>query len=211
MAEVLNVSKRETRGTSRARRLRASGVIPAVLYGHGQESLSLSVPADEIQSVIRHGSHIVDLKGAVSESALIREVQWDPFGMNVLHIDLTRVKAGELVELTVPVELRGDAPGVKQGGIVKQQLHKIDISCPVTSVPDKLVVSVNELGLSESITAAQLELPEGGKLVTDPDAVVVQCEEAAPEVEVEEAAPGEAAEPEVIGRKEESEEGEGDS
>ena len=208
MAEVLNVSVRETRGTSRARRMRAAGAIPAVLYGHGQDTISLSVPSDEIETVVRHGSHIVNLQGAVVETALVRDVQWDAFGIDVLHVDLTRVKAGEAVELTVPIELRGDAPGVKAGGIVKHLLHEVEISCPVSVVPDKLVVNINDLELDGSIAASDLELPEGAKLMVDDETLVVQCEEAAPELE-EEALPTEGAEPEVIGRKEE--EGEGES
>jgi large subunit ribosomal protein L25 len=92
MAEVLSVKVRESRGTSRARRQRAAGQIPAILYGHGQESVSLSVPTEQVLGVVRHGGHIVQLEGDVSDTALVRAVQWDPFGVDVLHIDLARVR-----------------------------------------------------------------------------------------------------------------------
>lgn len=209
MAEVLHVSLREGRGTRYARKLRAEGKIPAVLYGHGKATVSISVPAEELETAIRHGSHLVDLQGEVTQSALIRDVQWDPFGVDVLHIDLTRVDAGETVEVTVPVELRGEAPGAREGGIVNHMLHEVTLECPVSSLVDKIVVNVNGLHLGQAILVSQLTLPEGARVEEDPEEVVVQCVEVAA-AEEEAAAPGEAAEPELIGRKPEAEEEEGD-
>ncbi|MEQ8789588.1 MAG: 50S ribosomal protein L25 [Pirellulaceae bacterium] len=207
MAEVLNVSLREEFGTNRARKLRNAGKVPAVVYGHGEATVSIAVPAEQIEAAIRHGSHLVELQGAVTQSALISDVQWDPFGVDVLHIDFTRVVAGESVEVTVPVELRGDAPGAREGGIINHVLHEITMDCPVSKIVDKIEVNVNSLHLNDVVTAGQLELPEGAKLMDDADAVVVQCVEPIG-VEDEEAGAGEAAEPEVIGRKAEEEEGE---
>ena len=91
MAETLNVKVRETRGKRNARRERRTGTIPAILYGHGEANHSLLIAADEMASVVRHGGRIVELKGAVNEKALIRALQWDTFGIEVLHVDLTRV------------------------------------------------------------------------------------------------------------------------
>jgi large subunit ribosomal protein L25 len=200
MAEVLNVKIRESRGTSRARRQRAAGQIPAILYGHGKESVSLTVPTEEVVAVVRHGGHLVQLAGDVSDTALVRDVQWDPFGVDVLHIDLARVEAGEKVRLNLAIELKGQAKGTREGGIVSHVRHEVQIDCPVTNIPDKLHVNVNHLALGESITAGQIELPEGASLVTDPELVVVQC--VSPMLEPEPvAAPGEAIEPELIGRK----------
>lgn len=200
MAEVLNVKIRETRGTSRARRQRAAGQIPAILYGHGKESVSLSVPQEQIVAVVRHGGHLVQLAGDVSDTALLRDVQWDTFGVDVLHIDLARVEAGEKVRLSMTVELKGQAKGIKEGGVVVHVRHEVQIDCPVVSIPDKLLVNVNNLALGETITAGQIELPEGASMVTDPEAIVVQC--VSPMVEAELEAPtAESIEPEVIGRK----------
>lgn len=207
MAEVLNVTARESRGTSNARRMRKAGATPAILYGHGGKSVSLSVPTDEIEAVIRHGSHVVDLEGAEKGSALLKDVQWDAFGIEVLHLDLTRVKAGESVEVTVTLELRGEAPGTKEGGVVQHSVHELNIDCPVMALPDKLEVNINSLAMNASITASEIGLPEGAKLLTDPEAVIVQCIEPTPEVDEEEAGIAGEAEPEVIGgRKEEDEE-----
>jgi large subunit ribosomal protein L25 len=200
MAEALNVEVRELRGKRNARRLRRDGQVPLILYGHGKENVCLRTPEHDLAAVIRHGARVVDLKGAVKESAFIREVQWDTYGIEILHADLTRVKAGETVETPVQIELRGEAPGVKAGGVVQALVHEVMIDCPFDSLPEKLTVNVNELELDAAITAAVLDLPEGAKLVTPADTVIVQCVPAAVEEEEEEGVVA-PVEPEVIGRK----------
>lgn len=207
MAEVLNVQIRHTRGKHRARQLRKEGIVPAVLYGHGKETVALSVPAEALDTAIRHGSHVVKLVGEVQEQALLRELQWDTWGANVVHVDFARVSAHEKVEIEVEVELRGEAPGHKEGGTVDQLLHRVLLECRATAIPEKVEVNINELNLGESITAGELELPEAAELLTESDAVVVQCVERALEPEEAEGE-GEEAEPEIIGRKKEEEEGE---
>ncbi len=206
MAEALNVTKRESRGKRNAKRQRQAGSIPAILYGHGEANESLSVVADEIAAVLRHGGRVVELKGAVNEKAFIRELQWDVYGTDVLHVDLARVSEHERVEVRVAVELRGEAPGVKEGGAVEHIVHEIEIECEAIAIPEKIDVSIRELKLGGAITAGQVTLPGGAKLVSDPDDVIVHCvvhrEEAVAE------AGGEAAEPEVIGRKAEGDEAE---
>jgi large subunit ribosomal protein L25 len=181
---------------------------PAVLYGHGEQTVSLSIPTDEISALLRHGGRVVELQGAASGNALVRDVQWDAFGARVLHLDLARVSRGETVETMIPVELRGDAPGTHEGGLLQHFLHELRIKCPVAALPERLRVNVNHLELGGQITVAELELPEGVQVLADPTAVVVQCSAVAAEVEVE--AVVEAAEPEVIGRRESAEEEAGD-
>jgi len=207
MAEALNVKVRKSRGKREARRLRRSGAIPAVLYGHKEESVSLTIVADEIASVLRHGGRVVELKGPLSEKALIRELQWDVYGTGVIHVDLARVSEHERIEVKVPVELRGQAPGVKEGGIVELLVHEIEVECEALSIPDKLEVKVNDLHLGGELRAGALALPAGMKLLSDPELVLVHCVEP---VKEEEAGMGEGvpAEPEIIGRKAEDEESE---
>ena len=129
MSETLQVTRRETRGKRNARRQRAAGAIPAILYGHGEESISLTLKATEINAAIRHGSRVVDLAGDVADQVLIREVQWDTFGTDVLHVDLTRVAADETITVNVPMELRGVAPGTKEGGVVEHLVNEVEIDC----------------------------------------------------------------------------------
>jgi len=200
MAEEINVQLRETRGKRDSRRLRAAGTIPAVLYGHGEQTVSLSVPAHQIKAAVRHGSRLVLLSGAVDQQAFIRELQWDTWGMNVLHVDFTRISAHERVEVQVAVELRGEAPGLKEGGVVEQLVHDIELECEAGDVPEKLEVNVNHLSLNGLITTGELELPGTAKVLCPLDTVVVQCVEPAA-VPEEEVAVAEEVEPEVIGRK----------
>lgn len=202
MAELLQVELRQTRGKRDARRNRRAGKLPAVLYGHGQETVSLLVSSERFVAAVRHGARLVKLSGAVEDQAFIREIQWDTWGLHALHVDFTRVSEHEKVEVQVTVELRGEAPGVKAGGVVKQQVHVLEIECEATAIPEKLYVNINHLELEQAITIAQLELPPGIVVLAEPETVVVECAEP---VEIEEEAPAAAAEaePEVIGRKKE--------
>jgi len=207
MAEELNVKIREQCGKRRVRRMRAAGEVPAVLYGHGKENKVLAILNDEFSTAIRRGARVVDLKGELDEQALIRDVQWDTFGTHVLHVDFCRVEAGESVETSVAVTLRGEAPGIKAGGIVDQVVHEVPILCPVGSIPDKLEVSLRGLELAGTITAADLTLPEGAELRVPEKTVLVSCVARGVDVdEEEEEAAAAPVEPEVIGRKAEEEE-----
>jgi large subunit ribosomal protein L25 len=206
MAEQIPTVARTKGGKHSNRRLRYSGQTPAILYGHGQENVCLSIPSEAIAAALRHGSRLVSLTGVVNESAFIRELQWDTYGTHVLHVDFTRISVDELVKVHLTVELRGQAPGVTEGGVVEQLIHELQIECPAGSIPEKLFVSVNHLKLNDTITIAQLELPAKAKLFGDPEAIVVQCVVPVEKPE-DEAAEGAAAEPEVIGAKKEEEEG----
>ncbi len=213
MAETVELmgDQRKGFGTHVARKLRADGRIPAVLYGHKQETVSLTLGAEELMHAIRHGQRFVDLKiDGHSESALIAEVQWDHLGKEVLHVDFKRVSRDERIKITVPVELRGISPGVTGGGVLDQPLHVLHIECLPTAVPESIRVPINELQQGAAIHVRELHLPEGVIVLDDPEAIVVHVR--APVVEAEAAAaPGAATsvEPEVIGRKA-AEEGEGE-
>jgi len=214
MDETLEVKNRDTRGTKNARRQRDKGVLPAILYGHGQDSVSLSVSAHQVDTVLRHGAKLVELTGDVKDSALISEVQWDTFGQDVLHLDLIRVSADERIEVEVPVETRGIAPGTQEGGIVEILHHEVMIACRANQIPEHIEVNINDLKLDETITADQLELPEGAEVITSGEQevhemVVVQCVLPPEEPDEEEAEPA-AAEPELVGRDEEGEGEEGE-
>lgn len=206
MSDVLNVKKRERQGKKATRRLRSTGVIPAVLYGHKEANVNLAVSGSELAPVLRHGGRLVELRGEVTEKALIRELQWDVYGTHVLHVDFARVSEHEKVHLTVPVEVRGDAAGVKEGGIVEQPIHEVEIECPASAIPEKIVVRITDLRLNQSLTIADIVPPDQVRILDDPELVVVTCHP--PVAEVEEAAKEGGVEPEVIGRvaKEEGEE-----
>lgn len=209
MTEGLNAKIRQQIGSNAVKEVRKAGWIPAVLYGHGRDNVSLSIAGDELSTAIRQGEKMVNLEGDVNESALISDVQWDTFGIDVLHVDLTRVSASEMVQVAVQLELRGEAPGTKEGGLIDQMAHEIRIECPASAIPKSIELSINSLGLGEALKVDDLELPEGARLLSSPDVVVVQCN-APVEVAEEEEEPA-AVEPEVIGRKDEDEGTEGGS
>ena len=192
MAENLNVKRREKLGGGNNRRLRQTGNVPAVLYGHGEASIALTIESTAIMNVIRHGHKLVRLQGDVSEGAFIKAVQWDTYGKGVVHIDLLRVSDTEKVTTTVAVELKGTAVGLSEGGIIEFVLHELEIECPAAAVPEKLIVNINDLHLGKAIHAKEVSLPEGAKVLDDPDLVVVHC--IAPHA-VEETAAGPVAEP----------------
>ncbi|MCL4204681.1 MAG: 50S ribosomal protein L25 [Pirellulaceae bacterium] len=206
MAEVLQVKIRDEAGSNAVKRVRRAGNVPAVLYGHREANVRLSVPSDQLHAAIRHGAKMVELQGDISDTALIREVQWDALGHSVLHIDLTRVSATEKVRVTIPVELRGEAPGVRQGGMIEHMVHEVEIECPAASLPERIDVNINALQVGDAIKLGDLRLPDGVVLLGDSDEMVVHCVAVTELPEVEEAAVAEAGEPEVIGRKVEEEE-----
>lgn len=206
--ETLTVELRDAVGKRRNRRLRASGKVPAILYGHKEKNVSLMLPAEQLHAALRHGSRFVQLQGAVNEKALIKACQWDTWGQEIQHVDFTRVSEHEKIHVSVQVELRGEAPGMKEGGIVKHNLHTIELECEAASVPDHLEVNINQLEFNQILHVGDLVYPEGCKPITDSTQVVVSCLPAVEVSEEAEAAPGEG-EPEVIGRKKSDDESEG--
>ncbi|MEM6798557.1 MAG: 50S ribosomal protein L25 [Planctomycetota bacterium] len=201
MSDSLTVEARPKLGKRNNRVLRSTGHLPAVLYGHGEDPVNLAVAADQLRSVLRHGGKIVDLSGAAGGQALVQDVQWDTFGSRLLHVDLLRVDAKEVIHTEVAVELKGEAAGVREGGMIEQPLHAVEIECSAADVPDKLLVDVSELHLNGSISAGEIkDLPASAKVVTDAAAVVVQCVPPAgePDQTAVAAAPGE---PELVGGK----------
>src|SRR5262249_49180309 len=146
---------------------------------------------------------VVKLKGAANDSALIRELQYDTFGLEILHIDFARVSEHERVRVEVPLEIRGQAAGLKEGRIIEHLIHTVEIECPVSAIPDKVTINIAALKLEDSMTVGQATLPEGAKIVSGADEIAVQCIK--PKAEEEEGAAEPAAEggaePELI-RKE---------
>ena len=150
---------------------------------------------------------MVKLAGAVTNDALIREVQWDTFGKEVIHVDFIRVDASERVETAVTVEGKGQAAGSTEGGVVEWVKHEIQIECPALAIPDILYVRLEGLHLNQSIYAKDIPLPEGAVLVSPPETLLVHCvRQHLEEVPAAGAPAAGTVEPEVI--KKEKKEGE---
>jgi len=210
MADLIKVESRKSFGKRNNERLRRAGRTPAILYGHGEEPLSLSVAADQLQASLRHGAKVVDLDGDATGKALLQDVKWDTFYQHVLHVDFLRVLAGEKVTVEVPIELKGEAPGVSEGGIVEHVLHSIEIECPLDVIPEKLHVSIKNLKIGDHLTAKDIfDLPAGATILSDEEEMVVHCIAPMSDEEAEAGEEG-AAEPEVIskGKADEEEEAE---
>ena len=206
MAEVLDVQKRERVGSLATKRLRRQGRVPAVLYGHGEKNEHLSVAETQIKSLMRHHSKTVELAGDVKDTALVSQIQWDPLGIDVLHLDLLRVNLQELVEVEVPIHTHGDPAGLREGGVLIENLHQVQIRCPAGKIPDQIGLNVTDLHVGGHLTAGDLELPEGVELITPTDTIVAHIEE--PRAEVDQAeGDGQSAEPEVISKGGEKAEG----
>jgi large subunit ribosomal protein L25 len=197
-SESLEVMAREATGSNECRRMRKRGMVPAVLYGHGEECVNLMAKREAIEAVVRHGSVFVELHGAVTSGAVIRELQWDTFGTFPLHIDFVRASKTERVHVKVPLDMKGEAPGHRSGGVVTLVVHELELECTPDAIPDHLHAVINNLELGGTIKVRDLQLPEGARVIADADEVVVTCVKPGEKLESEDSS---ASEPEVIGRK----------
>jgi len=202
--QSLKAEARQATGSAGARRVRRSGRVPAVLYGHGEDAVALSVPAEEVNRLLDAGHHLVtlDLDGR-AERALVKEVQFDTWEKQVLHVDFSRVGLHETVTVSVEVIAHGTPKAVLSGAILEQPLYSIEVECAADAIPDNIRVEVSDLEVNQMIHVRDLSLPVGVKAVTDLDALVLSVHEArgAALAEAEAAPTAEAApEPEVIGR-----------
>jgi large subunit ribosomal protein L25 len=211
----LKATRREGTGKGSARKMRATGRVPAVVYGHGEETRIVSVDAHELELLfarVHWENTIINLDIAGERSAvraLVREVQSHPYRGQVLHVDFQQIHAGEKVTVNVPVRLVGTAPGVKLGGVLMNTITDLEVRCSADRIPEFIEVDVSNLGIGDSIHLREISLPEGVEAQIDAERSI--CSVAPPtvvpvaEAPVEEAA---STEPEVIRRGREEEAGE---
>ena len=218
MAELtLEVSSREDGGKNVARRYRATGKVPAVVYGGHRDPAKIVVDRKAIFEMIQKSEHgvrsifLLKMSGTDQQRhAMIKDIQVDPVSRKMPHIDFVRVTMDEKVRVSVPVHIEGTSIGVKEGGILDWQIRDLHVECLPGAIPDAIGVDVSNLGVHDYVRVSELKLPEGVRVFDDPDRVVVGVTHA--KAEVVEAAPVEAevapAEPEVIkkGKPEEEKE-----
>jgi len=204
---LLQITKREKLGSRHARQLRSKAMVPGIIYAHGEPNTPVSLRTHDIEAAVQHGERLLraELDGK-EENFLIKDVQYDFLGQQILHVDLARVRLDERVEVTVPVSLRGTPVGVDaEGGVLTQHLAELTVECLVTEIPEEVRAPVVDLHVNESLRVADLSLPENVKVLVDPETVVASVTVMAEE-EVEVPAEGAATgEPEVIGEKPEEE------
>ena len=227
MATTLNAEARTERGKNVARRLRRNGRLPAVVYGQGdggapgQESLAVSVSPDALYGVLRSNSGVntligLSLDGGQPSQVLIKDYQVDPISHDFLHVDFFRVEMDKVITVTVPIELTGEAEGVKvQGGLIDFVQRDAAITCLPADIPERISVDISSLMIGDGIRLREVLEGVSGTPVTDPGTLIVHViapkleeEPAAEDEEGAEAAAEVGAEPE---QKSEESDGKSDS
>ena len=205
----LAVEHRSKLGTTGAHALRAAGKVPAVLYGHGVVPEHLAFNGRDFEDLIHRAGRnaILTLTDGPRkrQTALVRAIQTHPVSRRVVHADLQRVSADETIDARLAIVTVGVAEGVRNAGAVMDVItHELEVAGPASRIPEHLEVNVEPLDVHEHITAGEIPLPEGFRLLTSPETVVVSIEPSRTARELEEAAApaAEATEPEVIGAAE---------
>jgi large subunit ribosomal protein L25 len=208
--ETLKAKQREAQGTRACRRLRAEGEIPAVVYGHGEAPQAVQVSHEQLEDALRRRARMFELElGAKKDMVLLKEVQYDAFGSEIVHADFIRVAMDEAITLEVPIQLKG-APKAEHA-VLQQTLPSVQIQCLPKDIPEAIIAMVAELTIGQTLHVREITPPQGVKILTDPELIVATLTAILEEVAAPAAAPVEGeggVEPEVIGRqaKEEGEE-----
>ena len=214
MATVqFTAESRSDTGKGVARKLRAAGRIPGVIYGHARAPQPLSLNTRDFVHLLEKVSYAttvfeLDVAGATS-NALIREIQRHPYRKEILHVDFQELVAGEKVTVRVPIVYVGASIGVKEGGIIDQIMHELEIHVDPMQIPNHLDVDITNLGIGRSLHVSDLQLPEGIEVLDDENATVCTCAapKAAEETVVTPAEGAVVAEPEVLTKGKKEEEG----
>lgn len=208
---TLQATVRERMGSRYSRRIREEGGLPAIVYGHGEEPMAIAINAREANRLFHHGQKVFQLEiEGKTESApayvLLKDLQFDHLGTNIVHCDFARVDLNERVETRVHLEFVGEAKGLNTAGaIMMHPMESIEIECLITNMPDSIEIDVTGMEVGDMMHASDVKLPlETMVLLTDPQAIVAQIVVQAEEEEEGEAAEvSGGAEPEVVGKKQE--------
>jgi large subunit ribosomal protein L25 len=191
---TLIASKRERLGTRYAQRLRKAGQLPAVIYGHGSDPVSVSVDGKKTLAHLHHGQHVfnLEIEGEGTETCLVKDLQFGFLGDNVIHLDLTRVNLDERVKILVHLDLHGELKTANDpGAIVMHDYAEIEVECAVRDIPESIRVDLEEY--ESSINVGELKLPEGMVAITPADTNIIHVQIAAEEPEeLADEAPSEA-------------------
>lgn len=209
----LKSTVREEKGKEAVKKLRAQGLIPAVVY-KGGNSLNIKCASADLLKIIhtKAGENVIvnlqiqDAPKKPSRTTIIKEIQYHPVKGDVLHVDFSEISLTEVLTAKIPVAVKGEAVGIKEGGVLEHILWEIEVECLPTQIPENIPVDVSPLKIGDSILVKELEVPVDVKVLTDPESTVISL--AVPRVEEEEAAKpeGELIEPEVIMEKKPEEE-----
>jgi large subunit ribosomal protein L25 len=209
---LLKAELREHTGSKAVRKIRQQGRIPAIVYGHKLEPVAISLDEHDFIEGLHHGHRLLDVQlGSKKQKMIVKELQYDYLGRNIIHADLMRVDMSETIKVTVPIELKGTSAGTHEGGIIEEHADSLEIECKVTDIPETIVVSVKDVHVGEALHASDIELPENVKLASPPETLMVTCHLVAAAQTTEELEEEMPTAPEVIGETKEGEEEEGAS
>jgi len=206
---LLKAEIREHTGSKTVRKVREQGRIPAIVYGHKKTPAAISLDAHNFVEGLHHGHRVMDIQiGKKKEKTIVKELQYDHLGKNIIHVDFIRVDVSETVKVRVPIELKGTAAGTHESGIIEEQTDRLEIECRVTDIPETIVVSVKDVHVGDTLHASDIELPDGITLVSPPETLLVTCHLVAAAKTTEEVEEEMPAAPEIIGETKEPEAGE---
>ena len=175
---LLKAEIREQTGSKAVRKVRKRGMIPAIVYGHKQEPVTISLDAHNFLEGLHHGQRLMDVQiGTKKEKIIVKDLQYDYLGRDVIHVDLMRVDITEMIKVTVPIELKGaaTAKGTHEGGIIEEHADHLEIECKATDIPESIAVLVKEIGVGDALHAGTIALPDGVKLISSPETLLVTC------------------------------------
>ncbi len=177
--ETIKAEKREATGTTAAKRLRRTGVVPAVVYGGKQREYPIQLDAKSFLDVVRHqSSHNflvnLEIEGANEKSklAIVQDIQRNPLNGSLIHVDFRAISEDDTIHAVVPIEFHGEPAGVKAGGLLEQLVHEIEVHCRPADLPERIVNDVDSLGLGEALKVANLNLPKGVSVKLDGEVLV---------------------------------------
>ncbi len=177
MERTLNADPRDGGGKGSARKLRSQGKVPGVLFGAGVQSQAVAVDARELYHVLHTdaGSNVlIDLHvGRKRHLAMPREVQRDHVRGQVLHVDFIAVRRDEKITVDVPVQLTGESPGVKEGGVVEHHLWEVKVETLPNEVPENIEADISGLAIGDSLRVSDLKPPSGAVILTEPSEAIV--------------------------------------
>jgi large subunit ribosomal protein L25 len=203
---LLKAEVREHIGSKAVRKIRQKGKIPAIVYGHKQDPVAISLDAHDFVEGLHHGHRLMDIQvGRKKEKMIVKELQYDYLGKNIIHADLMRVDVTESIRVTVPIEHKGTAVGSHEGGIVEGHADHLEIECRATDIPETIVISVKELHVGGALHAGDIELPSGVMLISSPEMLLVTCHLVAAAKTTEEVEEEMPAAPEIITEAKEDE------
>lgn len=208
---TLEVTARTKTGTRYAKRDREAGLIPAVIYGHKQGPVHVTVNAKAFTELLHNEVHLIDVKlDGKSEHTLVKAIQWDTFGREIIHVDLERVDLTETIEVEVELQLVGEPTALKEAGtVLDHPTTMVKISCRADAIPSHLEHSIADLQAGVPVTVADVTVPAGVTIVMPADQLICQISGVKVSASVEAAIEGDdAAEPEVINKGKEEEAGE---